>query len=413
MSRDLGRLLGADAVAFRQQIAELERVAGLPSADIRLSMDVMQATRQKLRELGLDPSDTTGPELYAVLQSKLRRDEIQVRAAMHIRADIPPVQVQEHVCAQLNAHSTKGDLYVLRPASLKRMLKKLKPKTTMKKLGYRSMESMFKHEAPAQLLAACLACESADWQSARVQAYAALESKDFELRRPLFVLPAGKKWPEVAQEYAEKHKSNIVVMPELGSIVILPMSRDLPGLAITTFVVALYALNSIRSFSTYLKLQQVRLDFGTTVQSAVLSAPMTDMELAGAKISWRVVHWFYAKGHGRQHPEAFEPHVQPEDLTWHAFGPALQKLSPVLSFWQDTELLGLLDNDNDDVVSLNVMDVALGVCNKLAYGERVLQTMREALGQELLARYFHEDHLQTLLERSLGTQLAPEVDFTS
>ncbi|QQS18468.1 hypothetical protein IPL68_07890 [Candidatus Saccharibacteria bacterium] len=109
-------------------------------------------------------------------------------------------------------------------------------------------------------------------------------------------------------------------------------------------------------------------------------------------------------------PEVFEPHVQPDDLFLHDVGSALESLHPVLTFWQETEALGLLDGS--DAVSLNILDVALGVCNGLAYGERVLRHMREALKRELFARYVQQDNLQQMLGSTLGRKLAPEIEFS-
>lgn len=409
MSRVLSTLLGAHEVSFRLQLQQLERAAGLPSADIRLSSQILQATRHKIRELGLDPSDTTGRELYAVLQTKLAKDEVKVRASLNLRADIQPLDVLEHVQRKLSKLDQHSDLYVIKQAKAKQILKKLKPKATMKRLGYRSMDSMLKHEAIGQLMAACQMTESSEWHEAKLKEYAKLQPQDFEPKKPHFVVPSAKQWPQIAEAHTAKHKHTIVTVPELGTVVILPMSKDLPGLAITTFVLALHALNEMRALSAYLKLQQVRPDFGQVVSDAILQEPLTDVELGGEKLPWRSVHWFYGHGHAAYHPEVFEPHVQEEDLAWHSIEGSVATLHPVLTFWEETEMLGLLDGK--DAVSLNILDVALGVCNKLEYTNRALHNMREALGRELFARYLHQDNLQTMLAGSLGTQLTPEFEF--
>ena len=409
MSRALADLLGAPVVTFRQQIQQLERAAGLPSADIRLTTHVMQATRHKIRELGLDPADTTGQELFAALQTRLLADEVRVRASLNLRADIAPVDILERIAERLNTLDHKSDLMVIKQSVMKQLLKKLKPKATMKRLGYRSMDSMLKHEPVAQLLGACQMTESTEWHETRLEAYKKLQAKDFEQKRPHVVVPTTKQWPKLAATHAELHKTNLVEVPELGTVVVLPVEKDLAGLAITTFVVALHALNSMRALSAYLKLQQVRPDFGEIVQRSVIEEPLTEVELGGNKLSWRMVHWFYGQGHANYHPEVFEPHVQPEDLAWHSVGSALASLQPVLEFWEETEVLGLLDGH--EAVSLNVFDVALGVCNGLGYSERIVHHMREALGRELFARYLQQDALQDMLSNSLGKQLAPEYEF--
>ncbi|PID30962.1 hypothetical protein CR973_00885 [Candidatus Saccharibacteria bacterium] len=409
MSRVLAELLGAHELPFRQQIQQLERAAGLPSADVRLTAHIMQATRDKIGELGLDPADTTGPELYGVLQERLRRDEVLVRAAMNLRADILPADVLAQTAKRLQKLARKDELFVMKQAVAKKIIRKLKPKATMKRLGYRSMESMLKHESVPQLLAACQATESADWHDARLQLYKKLQPKDFELRKPQCIVPSGKQWPKLTQAHAQQHKNNIIAVPELGAIIILPLEHDLPGLAITTFIVSLHALNDMRALSAYLKLQQLRPGFGDALHAAIIAEPLTDVELAGEKLPWKIVHWFYGHGHVSYRPDVFEPHAQPEDFAWHSAGTELAALQPVLAFWQQTDMLGLLDSGG--AVSLNVLDVALGLCNGLSYTERVVHNMRETLRRELLARYIHEDNLQQMLSGALEKQLTPELDF--
>ncbi|QQS19684.1 hypothetical protein IPL85_05455 [Candidatus Saccharibacteria bacterium] len=410
MSRVLAQLLGANQVPFRQQVQQLERAAGMPSADIRLAAHIMQGTREKIRQLGLDPLDTTGPELYTALQTRLKQDEARVRAALNVRADNDPVDVLQNVARQLNNLDHHSDMFVVKPAAMKQLLKKLKPKATMKRLGYRSMDSMLKHESPAQLLAAARATESAEWHEARLAAYKKLQVSDFEARRPQFIVPVAKQWPKLAANYAQVHKNHLIAVPEMGAVIILPVEDDLPGMAITSLVLSLHLLNDMRALSAYNKLLQVQPNFGELVQKALAEEPLTDVVLGGSRLSWQAVHWFYGHGHASYHPEVFEPHVQPEDLAWHSVGAALASLQSVLGFWEETDMLGLLDSTGE-ATSLNVLDVALGVCNGFGYGERVLKNMRETLGRELFARYLRQDNLQDMLAASLGKQLAPSVEF--
>src|SRR5580698_5950825 len=138
MSRVLAQLMGVSEPAFRQQITRLEQAAGLPGADIRLMMEIVSETREKLRDLGLDPRDSTGPELYATLHSKLLRDEVQVRAALNMRADGTPLAVLESVQKYLTKLKVPTQTFVIKQSVMRTLLKKLQPKVTMKRLGYRS-----------------------------------------------------------------------------------------------------------------------------------------------------------------------------------------------------------------------------------------------------------------------------------
>jgi hypothetical protein len=407
MSRVLAQLMGVAELAFRTQLMQLEQAAGLPGADIRLMMEIMNETRSKMRELGLDPHDTTGPELYAALRTRLLRDEVQVCAGLNIRADGTPNAILEAAKVHLTKLDVSTRSLCVKQSVMRSILKRLKPKTTLKALGYRSMDSMIKHEPVAQLLAAASIIEPADWQKKRLEAYKKLKAADFEVRKASFVSPTTKRWPEISANYTAKSRHNILVIPELATVVILPIEHALPGLAITTLLLAVESINEIRSLGSYLKLQQVRPDFGEVFTQALISEPMTTAELAGQSLPWKAVQWFYGQGHSTYFPDAFEPHVQPEDLTWHNGEDILAKLHPALEFWQGSHLLALLDQ-NGHTVSMNMLDVALSVCNNLDYTERIVRYMRLGLGRELMARYLHQDNLHSLLLGKLDEQLAPE-----
>ena len=409
MARVLAELLGATEPAFRQQIQRLEQAAGLPSADIKLMLQIVNETRAKIRELGLDPHDTTGPELFGALQERLRQDEARVREAMGVLTVSGPTELLEAVKVKIDKLDAHTHAFVIKQSAMRTLLKKLQPKATMKKLGYRSMDSMLKHEPVPQLLAATMLSESRDWHKKRYDAYRKLSAQDFETKKISVYVPAAKQWPKLAAAHTAHYKHNMLALSELGAIVLLPISEDLPGLAITTMLLSIEAVNDIRSRSSFLKLQQVRPDFGEVVRASMLKEPVTEAELAGEQLPWKVVQWFYGHGHSEYHPDVFEPHVQPEDLQWHDAETVLAGIHPTLEFWQNSQLLALLDSGQP--VSLNLLDVALTVCNGLDYGQRVVYHMRSSLSRELMARYLHQGNLQAMLAGKLDQQLAPEVAF--
>jgi len=409
MSRVLAQLMGAAEPTFRAQLQRLEQAAGLPGADIRLMMHVVNETRAKIRALGLDPHDTTGPELYRALQTRLLHDEVQVRARLNVQADNTPQAVVEAAQRYLTKLKMPTQTFVVKQTAMRTLLKKLQPKATMKRLGYRSMDSMLKHEPIGQLLAAASMIENHDWQARRLEAYKKLRPSNFEVRKISFCAPNTKQWPGLGNQFVHDNKHHLLALPELGAVVIMPMEHDLPGLAITTLVLATQAVNDMRSIGSYLKLQQVRPDFGELFAKAMQQEPMTAAELVGDFLPWKVVQWFYGSGHSNYHPEAFEPHVQPEDLTWHDAEAMLTELHSALEFWQGGQMLALLDGGQP--VSLNLLDVALGVCNGVDYANRIVHHMRLNLGRELLARYLHQDNLHTMLLGKLDEQLAPELSF--
>jgi hypothetical protein len=402
MSRVLSQLLGADEAALALRLRTLERAAGNPRADIRLVSDVATATRQKLQALGLDPADTTGHELYNSLQLKLYKDEVELRKQLGVES-APQQAVIEAVQRKLSEQKKHSKVFVLKQTALKRVLKQLKPKATMKALGYRSMESMLKHEPAAQLLAATLIAESTEWHTKRLEAYKTLQPTDFELRHIQCIAPSTKKWPALCERYATEIRQHVVTLPEAGTVVLLPHSHELKVVATVTFILALEGMNTIRSLSSYLKLHQVEPNFGHVVAASLVADPTVETGLASGDTPWKVAHWFYARHDNALLPEAFEPHLQPEDFTWHSVGKTLAGLHDSFAFWEGTQALGHVDGK--DVVSLNILDVAISMSNGFHYAERVVTNFQDQLAREFTGRYLHPDSLRQVLNETLSKRL--------
>jgi hypothetical protein len=391
---------------FGQSIQQLEQAGGRPSADIRLSSEVMQKARQKIALLGLDPEDTTGPELYSALHQRLRDDEARVRQALNIAPDATPEQTVQTVQQFLEKHEAPKLCFALKVSVAKRLLKKKAPKNAMKHLGYRSLDSMLKHEHVAHIYAAALMTESATWQRAFREQYTKLQPTDFEQRKICVVTPKSKRWDELAAQFTDASKHNILPFKELGAVVLLPIKTPIEGLAIVTMLLSLSYMNDIRAYSSYTKLQQVRLDFGKIVQQTSLGEPFTSAVLAGQPVSWHMIQRFYARHTDAYHPEVFEPHVQPEDLAWHAPEALLATLQPALAFWQDTQFVATL-HDNEPV-SFNILDVALSFCNKLDFSDRIIHFLRDNLWHELMMRYLNQENLEEAVHRQLSRELVDD-----
>lgn len=407
MTRYLSLALGAEEPVFSQGIQQLERASGLPSADIRFSTDLQQKMRQKIAELGLDPQDTTGPELYSALHERLKADDVRVRTVLGITDQSTPADVLASVHNLLATAEVHKTCFALKLPVAKRLLKKKVPKNVMKKLGYRSVESMLKHEPVAQLFAAAALCESPTWQKAFHDQYVALHPSDFEVRPIQLYLPQSKKWNDLAAAYVPTVKQNLLTFKELGAVVMLPMEGRLEGLTITMLLLSLHAMNDIRSYSSYIKLQQVKQRFGATVRDTAYTEPSIAAELAGKPVLWKTIHRYYARFKEAYHPEIFEPHVQPEDLTWTHAEDILSKLEPALDFWRGTQHLSLMHQGQP--VSCNMLDVALGFYNNLAFGDRIVHFLRDELWHELTLKYLHQENLQSAVSRQLSYELVDDL----
>lgn len=406
MTRYLSSALGAEEPVFSQSVQQLERASGFPSADIRLTADIQARLRQKIAELGLDPADTTGPELYSALHERLRHDEAVVRSVLSIKRQATPHEVLQQVVSVVSGAQIPKQSFTVKQSVAKRMFKKKQPKQLMKKLGYRSLDSMLKHEPVACLYAAAVMCESKSWLAAFYEQYRQLAPSDFEMRDIAVYIPEGKKWQSLADEFTASAKQNMLTFRELGAVVVLPQAQANDGIALTHFVLLLHAMNEVRAFSSYAKLQQVKPDFGAHLAAVVASEPALNAQIAGKQVPWRTIHRFYA-AEGITHPEIFEPHVQHDDLLWVQPEDILAKLEPALAFWRDTQSIVMIHNGQP--VSCNLQDVAISYYNRLSFKDRIVHFVRDSLWHDVMGRYLNTDNLETVLGRQLSYELAEDL----
>jgi hypothetical protein len=406
MTRVLSELLAAPEPMFRLSLTRLERSAGQPNADIRLSTEILHGMQSKLKELGLDPHDTRGEELYAMLGAHLEMSEKlfveTIRGKSTKNKDIVA-----QVIKALEKEISPRTCFALKNAAAKRLLKANMPKKVMKVLGYRSADSMLKHESAASLYAAATLIESDLWTKKIVKCYDKLKVTDFEIRPITFEHPTLKRWQKLSESVVAARKHNILSFKELGSVVLLPLPEKQPDLiALTTAVLTLHAVNEIRAASTFLKLHQVRPQFGTVVRKVVLGETYLPSTLLDQPISWNTVQSYYARLSDSIRAELFEPVLQAEDFTWHAIEQVLARIEPSLKLWEGTAYLGMLDDSK--AISCNLTDLILSHCNRLPFADRQLQYFRSNLTSELTLRYLDSDRLHEAITGQFTKHLATE-----
>lgn len=411
MTKFLSRALQSSEPFFRQGLQRLEAANGRPSADIRFSTEVTQATKDKLRQLGLDPIDTTPEELYHVLQERVKSDDaklnrtLRTRAATHVSAEANVVDGMIHALREL---PDSKRCFAIKTSVLKSILKKVPPKKAMRQLGYRSLNSFLKHETAASALAAAWLSEDGNWQKRLIDQYKRLQPGDFEDRGVTLLQPDTKRWKELAHNAVAEKRHNLLSLKEVGALVFLPLSSDAPaGTTTASLSLALHELNEIRASSTFLKLCQVNAKFGEVVQAVVADEAQLNSKLLDRAVPWHLIQRYYARltQHGRE--LAFEPHLQLEDMVWHPIEGTLSRIEPSLAFWHHSSHLGVLDAHGP--VSLNIADAALNACNQLPYEQRITHYFQRSLWHELLLRYLQHDTVEQSVIGALQPQLADEM----
>lgn len=390
MSRILSELLEAKEPFFSQSVRELEATGGHPNLDIRFATEIELRAGQKMRELGLDPLNTNGWELYQALQDltglhdTFLARKLGVADPMDVNALLPKlVQIIKTLPISRSA-------WALKHTTLRRLLKTYEPKKTMKELGYRSIDSMLKREHPSHILAAARIIESSGWQKRFTKTYIDLQPTDFEIRSVEIALPSGKHWQQIGERYARVSHHNIVQLRELGALVVLPLPNvRLRGAAITLLSILLHHLNEIRLYSTFFKMQQVKPHFGSIIADVLLHDTPNYAELAGQQLHWRVMHRYLGRSTGQSLASIFEPHVQLEDLEWRQAEHVLYRIEPALKFWEGMDCVGVTRDGKP--ISFNLLDNALNYCNGLDYGLGRAKHMQTNLWDELYIRYLEQE----------------------
>jgi hypothetical protein len=264
---------------------------------------------------------------------------------------------------------------------------------------------MQKHEAPVSILAAAWLTEGEVWQKRLLDKYKNLASSDFEERAILLLQPDSKKWCELATSVVSERNHNLVSFKELGALVFLPLNANAPTGSVTVSLsLALHELNEIRASSTFLKLAQVRPDFGQVVKAIAVEEPRLNSQLLDQPVPWHLIQRYYARLSDRFREEVFEPYIQLEDMAWHPIEEALSAIEPSLAFWHNTAHLGLLHNRHP--VSFNLIDAALNYCNNLPFEKRAVHYFQRSLWHELLLRYLRHEPV----EKTVLTELQPATE---
>ncbi len=395
MSR-LSLFLQAKEPLFDHALDQLEKRSGNKGADVKLTAELAEKSVKFAKNIGLEP-DCSGQELYSALTKLI--EEQDAHLAKKIGGTIV-TNVNEMVplaIRRLEQIQMPRDCFAMNYKKAAQILKERPPQELMKRLGYESVEDLVEKEDLAELFIAIRFTEGPDWLNEFNTVYESLKPEDFESRPIKLVRFDRNKWGDVADHFIEKKKHINTHSKEMGVVAILaPGATHMKAISLKVITLTLHYYNEVRLYSAYFKLLSKSNNFGKTLSETLIADIPTVKLIEHGNVHWRVIQRYYGKiGEADKHPEVFEPHLQPEDLHWRHAEKILYQIDEEMGMWRDMDFVATLKGD--DIVTFNLMDVALSYANEMPYEDRYLYHFRESLWNEVFARYMSEASLEEQL----------------
>lgn len=409
MAKVLRDLLDAEEPIFSLSLQQLERASGNHGTDARLIGELTEKMHHATAELGLDKQDTTDRELYGAMLSRIKTDNDRVTQliggtdADDVKAMVPLI------VTAVEGMDINRSCWVLKRSVAKRLLGTMPPEKLMKHLGYRSVDSMLKHENIDEVYTALRFSEGPEWLNKYNELFKTVTPSDFETRDISIVVMDHDKYVDLAEHFVEKKLHNITHTKEMGVIVVVPMHAErMKGITLKSLPLIFHYINEIRLYSSFFKLKQVEKNFGETVVETLIADTGTAAQMSGQYVHWRVIQRYFGKMKDENHPEAFQPHVHPEDLHWRRAEDLLAQLDPEMAFWQEMDYVGQLADDGQPL-TFNLMDVSLAYSNSEPFEGRYYYHFRESLWNEIFIRYMGHKNLEDQILNQLDNDMiAPE-----
>lgn len=388
MSQLLRQLLRETDPLFSHSLARLEHASGSQSIDVKLTADILSATRLKIEALGLDPHDTTARELYA----SLRAQAIDADGALQAHLGHPSNadDATQKTIRFLNNATEKMPTWVIKGVALKSMLKKNPPKQVMKQFRFQSVDSMNKRMDPSLVVLAARALESKSWWQKQKKAMSSLSSKDFEKGEIKYVGLNDVSWLALVQDWMRIKGHSVIGVKECG-IVGLWVSGE-PGSYALNVPMALHVANETMLHSTFLKLHYVQPTIGAALLQAIDDGTMIRSSAYGIDFHWRDVQRY----HGILGANELFVHLDIEDLGWLEVETKLALQIPELAFWIGTDFLGVSYGEKK-IISMNLHDVAMSAYFGLEHNHMFTERMERSLRSELMSRYLVHDSIRALV----------------
>ncbi len=388
----IGRFLSAKEPLFDHALHQLEELTRKQSVDVKLAAEIAQKAAQRAKQLKL-PTDASGPDLYKALLKQVAVHDERLARSIGGQDSTNLAEMIPLIVKAAEAAPLPKDGWFLKEAKAREMLRTKPPEAVMELLGYHLVSQLLEHEDIYELFLALRFVQDPAWLNDFNLLYKDLTAADFEARTIRVVPFKVDKWGNIAEHFIAKKRHNITHSKEMGAIAVMPMTEQrMTGVTMKVLPLLCHYFNEVRLYSSFFKLMKGRADFGQVVTETLNADPAHVDIVDNGRIHWRVIQRYFGKLTNETHPEIFEPHVQPEDLHWRRAEEVLYDLDPELEFWRDLDYVAVLKGN--DIITFNLMDISLSYSNGISYEDRYLYHFREALWNEVFARYMGEKVLE-------------------
>jgi hypothetical protein len=394
MSKLIAQLLQADQRGFSTVINRLEKMCLQPGVDTKLTADIITGSREKVRRLGLDVADSTKQELYYGLLAKAKSDDVVLRTKLLITNSTNQAIAAEKIAISTDKLLKKDLVICLVPSAVKRLLKAVPPKRTLRTLHFRSIDAVLKREDPYVLYALATILEDSSWHTqihARMKRLDPREARESHVQ--VLSLPVG--W----LDKLEKISFNSVIEPvaEIGSVLILPaMPLLVPGTVLLTVCLVLQAAQRLAVESLPYRNRALSVGYEKLLPDIALGQLDELTAVHGLRPSWHAVFQLLAE---RGKEENIEFDFMLSDLEWQSTETKLASLSSELDFWINSHYLGYVADEKP--ISLHVVDVTASLVLNKKYEQRLHTHIKASLWNELQLRYLKQENI----ERAIVSQL--------
>ena len=397
MSNLIADLLGVDRRDFARSVSRLEHMTLQPGVDARLTAEIITQTREKIRQLGLDPSDATQEELFYALQGKVKDDAAVLRSKLKITEKTKPDSAARKIARATESLLKKDIVVHMQASAVRKILKAVPPKKTMRALHFRSIDSVLKREDPLLLYALAKNYEDKTWHKQIQARLKRLANRDVH-ESAVSVLSLPKSWIEKLK--STDFDAPVESVPEIGSVLLLPsVPIEKTGSVILTIALVFQSAQKLAYESLPYRAQSLQMGLEKIIPD-LASGKLIDLDpVHGLQPTWRAVYQLLSEQSRSLMPD-FEFVLR--DLQWESIETRMAMLASEFDFWVNSHVLGTANSEG--VVSMHVVDVAANVVLEKKYEERMSTHLSHSLWNEVQVRYLKHE----ALERAIVNQLTKD-----